>query len=103
MENFQYDTTNNILQDTNIQESTSINLKKLKAKIVRLYHMEQRRLFIDTDEDDRIANEELSLYILKLRKQEARMVYKVHDSNDNTQTASRAMLHTFTGVHAKEI
>lgn len=32
----------NILQVTNIEESTSIKLYKLKAKIVRLYHMAQR-------------------------------------------------------------
>ena len=65
----------------------------MKAKIVRLYHMAQRRLFLDTDEHDRIA-EEVSLYrILKLRKrQEARIVYKVHDSHDNSQTASTAII-----------
>ena len=92
-ENFQSDAIYNILQDTYNQESTSIKLKKMKAKIVRLYHMAQRRLFLDTDEHDRIA-EEVSLYrILKLRKrQEARIVYKVHDSHDNSQTASTAII-----------
>jgi hypothetical protein len=32
----------NILQVTNIEESTSIKLYKLKAKIMRLYHMAQQ-------------------------------------------------------------
>jgi hypothetical protein len=56
MENF-YDAIYNILSDTNIQESTSITLKELKVKILRLHHMAQQRIFLDTDEHDRVADE----------------------------------------------
>jgi hypothetical protein len=69
METFYYDAIYNILQETTIQESTSRTLKILKASIVRLRHIEQQRIFLDTDKHDRIAEEGPSLYhILKVRK-----------------------------------
>jgi hypothetical protein len=98
MEAFYHDEIYNILQKTTIQESTSRTLKKLKASIVRLRHIEQQRIFLDTDEHDRIAEEGPSLdHILKVRKrQEARMIHSIHDSYGNSQTSTTAILRTFT-------
>lgn len=95
---FYHDAVYNILRDTNIHGSTSITLKKLKAKILRLHHMAQHRIFLNTNEHDRIVDEEASLcHILKLRKRhESRMIYRVHDSHDNSQMASIAVLCTST-------
>ena len=68
-ETFYYDAIYYILQETSIQESTSRMLKKLKANIVGLHHIEQERILLHTDEQDRIAEEGPSLHhILQSRK-----------------------------------
>jgi hypothetical protein len=69
-ETFYYDAIYNILQETTIRESTSRELKELKARILRLHHMEHQRILLDTDEHNRIAEEVPALYhILKSQKQ----------------------------------
>ena len=97
-ETFYYDAIYNILQETTIQESTSRALKELKARIVRLQHMEHQRILLDTDEHNRIAEEVPALYhILKSRKpQEARMIHLINDRYGNPQTNSTNILRTFT-------
>jgi hypothetical protein len=97
-ETFYYDAMCNILQEATIQESTSRTLKELKARIVRLHHMERQRRLIDTEEQDRITEERPSLYhILKSRKrQEARIMHSIHDSDGNLQSNTFDLLRTFT-------
>jgi hypothetical protein len=86
MEAFYYDAIYNILKEETIQDTTAQKLKELKARIVRLHHIEQRR-FIDIDEQDRQSGEQPSIYhIVKSRKrQEGRTVHCIHDDG-NPQT-----------------
>ena len=60
--------------------------------------MEQQRLLLDTDEHDRVAEEDPSLYhILKsMKRQEARMVYRICESQGNMQTKTFDILRNFT-------
>jgi hypothetical protein len=59
--NFYHDALCNVLQDRNQQETTFVTLKNLKVKILHLHHAPHQRLFLDTDAQDGILDEEPSL------------------------------------------
>jgi hypothetical protein len=60
--------------------------------------MEQLHILLDAAEHDKIADKGPSLYhLLKSRKrQEARVIHSIHDSNGNLQSSSTHTLRTFT-------
>ena len=85
------------LQEDNLQDTTFLKLKQLKAKIVRLYHEPQHHLFLDNDDQNKMEDEEPSLHhVLKRHKrQESRMVNSVFN-NGNIQNTPMNILRTFT-------
>jgi hypothetical protein len=66
MVNFYYEVINTTLCAQSDNETTTISLKRLKVKITQFHHEEQRRLFINTGEHDRLDDERPTL--LKARR-----------------------------------
>jgi hypothetical protein len=52
MKNFYFETVNTMLCTQPDHETTTIKLKRMKAKITLLHHEEKRRLFINTGEQN---------------------------------------------------
>jgi hypothetical protein len=81
MEDSYYEALYAALRNTHQHTVTSIALKQLKAKIVRLNSTGQWRVLLDNGEHERLAGEKLTLYhLLKMRRrQESRMIHGVQD------------------------
>jgi len=65
---------------------------------VRLYHEPHQHLFLDSDDQNKMEDEEPSLhYLLKRHKrQESRMVNTVFGKDGNSQNTPMNILRTFT-------
>jgi hypothetical protein len=94
MEDFYYEVINTMLCAQYDHEANTITLKSLKAKITRLQHEEQRRLFINTGEEDRVDEETPTLYhFIRARKRHvSRAVQTLQDSNGVVHTTSAGIL-----------
>jgi hypothetical protein len=97
LENFYYAAIYDKLKEENIQDQTYIKLRKLKAKIIKLYIEPQQNQYVDTEDNDLIAGEEPSLYqLLRQRKrQKSRLIEQINDDEGNTQTTQMGMLRFF--------
>lgn len=98
METFYYETIYSILQDETMRNNVSTKLKELKARIVRLHHTEQQQRLLDVDEQDRMMEEQPSIFhIVKARKrQEKKTIHSINDSNGNPQESNATIMRTFT-------
>jgi len=99
VENFYYEAIYDILKNTHSHGTKVATLKRLKARILRLHSMEQRRVFLDNGEHDRLAGEEPTLYhILKRRRrQKSKMIHRVQDNHGNLhKTTTTDIIRTFT-------
>jgi hypothetical protein len=97
LENFSYEAINNLLQTPGDHATTTITLKKMKAKITRLHSEEQKRLFLNNDGRDGLEGKEPSLcHLLKARKrQETTTIRTLHDGNGVLQTTTANILKNF--------
>jgi hypothetical protein len=60
METFYYETIYSILKDENMRKTKTTQMKELKARIVRLHHIEQQKRLIDMEEQDKMKEEQPS-------------------------------------------
>jgi hypothetical protein len=98
LENFHYEAIYDSLNaPMNTQQATT--LMYLKAKITRLLHYGQQRMFLDNEGDVMMENR-LSITTLE-QKQDARIVSDIQDSTGVTQTTMN-ILRTFTESSRKK-
>jgi len=97
MENFYYEVINNVLQTPSDHATKATKLKQMKAKITRLHHEEQKRLFLNNAERDRLEDESPTVYhlIRKRERQTARTPQTIQDRNGVTHTTMEDIMHTF--------
>jgi hypothetical protein len=83
MENSYYEAINATLRAQSDYDTTTIMLKRLKAKFYRLHHEKQRRLFINTRVHDRLDDESPTLYhFIRARKRHVSwLIQTLPDSN----------------------
>jgi hypothetical protein len=99
LENFYYATIYEIINKTTDNKQTSIALKRIKAQIVRLHNKELQSIFLDNNEQERINEEEPTIYhIIKAKKkrQKARIITHIIDKHGMEQTNTYEILRTFT-------
>jgi hypothetical protein len=94
MENFYYEAINTMVCTQSDHETTTIKLKRLKAKINRFHHKEQRRLFINAGEQDRLDDESPTLYhFIRARKRHVSgVIQKIQDSNCMVHSTTAGIL-----------
>jgi hypothetical protein len=93
MENFYYEAINSLLSAQPTAQTTATTMKHLKAKIILLYHEEQQRLFINPGEQDRIDDENLTLYhFMRACKRHVARGIQLHDRNGVTHTTTTGIL-----------
>lgn len=97
LENFYYEAIYTNLSDTVDHATRATTLKHLKAKITRLHHFEQQRVFLDNEERDVIEGEQPSLYhnIRAKTRRETRIVSDIEDGTGATYTTTTSILRTF--------
>ena len=93
---FYYEVIHNVLQTPSDDATKATTLKQMKAKITGLHHEEQKHLFVNNAERDRIENESPSLYhVIRTRKlQGARTHQAIQDRNGLTHTTMEDITHT---------
>jgi hypothetical protein len=62
LENFYCEAINSLLNTPNTEQTTVTKMKHLKAKLKLLHHEEQQQLFLNTGEQERIGDENPTLY-----------------------------------------
>jgi len=95
MENFYYDVIHNLFRAPTDHATKATILKHMKANITRLHHEEQKRLFLNNAECDRIDDENPSLYhlIRAQKRQETIMLQAIQDRNGVTHTTVAEIMH----------
>jgi hypothetical protein len=94
MENFYYEVLNTMIHAQYDNETTATAVKRLKAKITRLHHEEQQRLFLNTEDYERLDDENPTLYhFIRVRKRhESRTIQTLQDRNGITHTTTASIL-----------
>jgi arginine deiminase len=97
MENFYYEVLYNLIRAQTDHATKATTLKHMKAKITRLHHEEQKRLFLNNADRDRIDDESPSLYhsIRARKRQETRTVQTIQDRIGVIHTTMPDIKHTF--------
>ena len=97
MENFYYEVIHNILRTPTDHATKATTIKQMKAQITRLHHEEQKCLFLNNAERNRIDDESTCLYhlIMARKRQETRTLQAIQDHNGVTHTTMADIMHTF--------
>jgi hypothetical protein len=94
MENFYYEVINTMIRAQCDHETTATTLKHLEAKITRLHHEEQQRFFLNTEDYERLVDENPTLYrFIRTRKRhESWTIQRLQDRNAITHTTMAGIL-----------
>jgi hypothetical protein len=98
MEHFYYTAIYQALNAPNDHAKKATTLQHLMAKITRLHSQQQQWILLDNGDSDGLIAEEVSLHhhITALKQKKARKVTQIQNGEGIIQTASMAILCTFT-------
>ena len=100
LENHYYDMIYSVIREQLPQAEKAIQLRKLKAKIIRLHSKKRRRALLDTEDRDRITGETPTLHhYLKSRKRSTkRTIPYVLDENEIMKMGQKEIMHTLWNI-----
>jgi hypothetical protein len=93
-----------VIRDQSPQAAKAIQLRKLKAKKIRLHSIQQKGMLLDTEEKDRITGEHTSIhhYLISRKRRTTRTVTHVTGENGIMQMGQKEIMH-FYGTYDSSI